>query len=471
MGLEGTPKGLGQPDVAELRGSLRGPLLEPEEPGYEESRKLWNGMIDRRPALVVRPTGTADVVQCVKFARAHGLLLSVRGAGHNIAGTAVAEQGLALDMRQMKGVLVDPEERTVQAQPGCVLGDVDRETQLHGLATPLGFVSLTGVAGLTLGGGFGYLTRRFGWTVDNLLEIEIVTADAHVLRASKSENEDLFWAIRGGGGNFGVITSFKYRLHQIGPKIVGGIIGWPADRSAEVLKLYREVTAAAPRELTLFLTIRFAPSTSFVPPEWRGKPIIAIFVCDSSAGAADSYIGGLRKLGGSIFDTVVEKNYTEQQTIVDATQPNGKRYYWKSEYIRSLTDEFLSTFRNHAALETSPLSQMFLAHVQGAIGEKKADDGAVGNRDAKYVLVIVGGWEPDPDLDDVNIAWVRNAWQSLRPFSTGGVYINFQTADEGQDRVQASYGQNFERLAEIKAKYDPQNLFRVNRNVSPSRQS
>jgi FAD/FMN-containing dehydrogenase len=467
--LDGTYLQLSPSDIAQLKGRLRGSLLLDGDEGYDESRKLWNGMIDRRPAMVVRPTGTADVVECVNFVRKHGIMLSIRGAGHNIAGTAIADGGLALDMSKMRGVFVDSKSRRAQAQAGCVLGDVDRETQLHGLVTALGFVSETGIAGLTLGGGFGYLTRRFGWTVDNLLEVEMVTADSRVLRANESDHPDLFWAVRGGGGNFGVVTSFTYRLHPLGPKIVGGIIAWPADRAKEVLELYREATMSAPRELTLVLAMRFAPSAAFVPSEWHGKPIIAFIACHSgTTDQATEDLKRIREFGGAIFDMVVEKNYTAQQSMLDTTQPRGNHYYWKSEFYPGLPDRALDIIRERGAQETSSLSQMVLFHVEGAIGERKADDGAVGNRDAAYVMVVVNGWHPDDPDGKRHIAWVRSTWDQLRPFSTGGVYINFQTADEGEERIRASYGQNFNRLAQIKAKYDPHNLFRVNRNVSPA---
>ena len=456
-------------DIETLRGGLRGSLVRAGDPTYEESRKLWNGMIDRKPALVVRPTGTADVVECVNFARGHGLLLSIKGGGHNIAGTAVAEGGLTLDMSRMKGVFVDPTDRTARVQPGCILGDVDRETQLHGLATPFGFVSETGVAGLTLGGGFGYLTRRFGWSVDNLLEVEIVTADGHVVRANHEEQPELFWALRGGGGNFGVVTSFTYRLHPVGPRIVAGLIAWPANRAAEILELYRRTTASAPRELTLVLVLRFAPPAPFIPPDWRGKPIVGIIACHTGSleqGHRD--LAPLKEFGGAIADVIMEKTYVEQQSMVDANQPKGNHYYWKSEYLSALPDAVLSVIREHGARETSPLCQMVLFHIAGAIGDKGPSDGAVGNRDAAFAMVVAGGWPPDDGAGQKHIAWVRSAWESLRPFSTGGHYINFETADEGEERTHASYGQNFTRLAEVKAKYDPGNLFRMNRNISPS---
>jgi FAD/FMN-containing dehydrogenase len=467
--LEGKPVQIATSAINTLRSSLRGPLLLEGDPGYEDSRKLWNGMIDKKPAIIVRPTGTADVVECVNFARTHHLLFSVKGGGHNIAGTAVCDGGLTLDMSQMKGVFIDPKERTARVQVGCLLGDMDRETQMHGLATTLGFVSLTGVAGLTLGGGFGYLTRRFGWTVDNLLEIEIVTAEGHVLHTNRNEHGDLFWALRGGGGNFGVVTSFTYQLHPLGPKIFGGIIAWPASEAARVLELYRMATSTAPRNLTLVLTMRFAPPAPYVPTEWQGKPIIAIIVCHSgSLEEAKRDLAGLREFGGAIYDTITEKPYVQQQSLLDTTQPSGMHYYWKSEYFPKLLDKALTVLREQGALETSPLSQIVLFHVEGVIGEKEPDDGAVGNRNAAYAMVIANGWKPEDGDSKRHIAWVRSAWDALRSFSTGGHYVNFETVDEGEERIRATYGQNFTRLAEIKAKYDPDNMFRMNRNISPA---
>lgn len=457
-------------EVEAFKGRLRGNLLRAEDPGYEESRKLWNGMIDRRPALIVRPTGTADVVEALNFARAHRLLLSVKGAGHNIAGTAVADGALTLDMSRMRGVFVDPAARIVRVQPGCILGDVDRETQLHGLATTLGFVSETGVAGLTLGGGFGYLSRRFGWTVDELVELEVVTADGRVLRASEKEHGDLFWALRGGGGNFGVVTSFTYRLHPVGPKITGGLIAWPAARAREVLELYRKVTASAPRELTLVLTIRFAPPAPFVPPEWRGKPIVGIIACHTGTPEqAKRDLAPLKEFGGAIADVLIEKTYVQQQSMLDTAQPRGNHYYWKSEYVSELPDDLLKAYVEQGAHETSAFSQLVFFHVGGALNEREAGDGAVGNRDAAYAAVIVGGWTPDDKESKRHIAWVRSAWDALRPFSTGGHYVNFETSDEGAERVRETYGRNFARLAQVKATYDPDNLFRVNRNISPAK--
>ncbi|WP_227355070.1 FAD-binding oxidoreductase [Haladaptatus salinisoli] len=451
-----------------FRQRLRGPLLAPEDAGFREATRLWNGMIERTPALVVQPTGTADVVAAVNFARDHGLLLSVKGGGHNIAGTALADGGLTIDMSRLRGVIVDPEERTAIAQGGCLLGDLDRETQLHGLATPAGFVSETGLAGLTLGGGFGYLTRRFGYTVDNLLEVEIVTADGEVRRANREENEDLFWAVRGGGGNFGVVTSFTFRLHEVGPTVYGGLVAWPFERADEVIETYRGLTADAPRELTAFLVMRRAPPAPFVPEEWHGRRICAMAVCYSGDLAdTDDVTAPIRALGDPVFDLLGEKPFTQLQSFLDATQPKGKHYYWKTEFTAESSDDFLSTMRDLAAENPVRSGQMIVAHIGGALNEHDRDDGAVGNRDARFAYGAAGMWEPDDPDGERYREWVRDAWERFRRFSTGGNYINFQTADEGEERIEATYGDNYDRLVEIKRKYDPENVFRVNRNIRP----
>ena len=469
---EGSSISLTEEDLEAFRQRLRGPLLAPEDAGFGDATRLWNGMIEKMPALVVQPTGTADVVAVVKFAREHDLSLSVRGGGHNIAGTALADGGLTMDMSRLRGVIVDPETRTVTAQAGCLLGDVDRETQLHGLATPLGFVSETGLAGLTLGGGFGYLTRRFGWTVDNLLDVEIVTADGRVRRASREENADLFWALRGGGGNFGVVTSFTYRLHAVGPTVHGGLIAWPFERAEEVLETYRKLTTTAPRELTAFLICMRAPPVPFVPEEAHGKRICAMPVCYTGDLAnVDETLAPIRALGEPVVDLLGEQPYTRLQSYLDPTQPKGAHYYWKTEFAAELDDDLLVTMRDLAGECPIPAGQLVIIHVDGALNEHEEDDGAVGNRDTRYIYGTAGRWEPDEPNADAFRQWVRDAWTRFRPFSTGGTYINFQTADEGADRIRATYGDNFDRLAEVKTRYDPDNVFRANRNISPHTRS
>jgi FAD/FMN-containing dehydrogenase len=443
----------------------------PADPRFDEATLIWNGLIDKKPALVIQPDNTAEVVSTVDLARDHGLLLSIKGGGHNISGLALADRGVTLDMSRMNEVRVDANRRVVHAGPGCLLGDVDRATQEHGLVTTLGFVSQTGLAGLTLGGGFGYLTRRFGFTVDELIEIEIVTADGQVRRSNRETEPDLFWAIRGGGGNFGVVTEFTYRLHEVGPDIVGGLIAWPAqDHAQDVLGLYQELTASAPRELTLVITMRLAPPAPFIPEPWHGKPMIAIVACHTGDPAqALKDLAPIKGLGHPIADLIVPKTYVEQQSMLDATQPKGANYYWKTEFVAELPDDFLPVFADIGSAIESPMSQMMMFHLEGAVNEHAEDDGAVGNRDATYVTGAAGAW-PAGNLDgDKYQAWVRQSWEKISPFSTGGNYINFQTIDDDTSRIESSYRANYERLQKVKARYDPGNLFRVNRNLAPAR--
>ncbi|WP_254769299.1 FAD-binding oxidoreductase [Salinilacihabitans rarus] len=466
---EGATTTLPEGAVDALRRRTRGPVLVPADAGFADATRLWNGMIEKTPALVVRPTGTADVVAAVDFAREHDLALSVRGGGHNIAGTALVDGGLTVDLSALRGVVVDPAARTATAQAGCLLGDVDRETQLHGLATPLGFVSETGLAGLTLGGGFGYLTRRFGWTVDNLLAVEIVTADGRVRRASRAANPDLFWAVRGAGANFGVVTSFTFRLHDVGPTVYGGLVAWPFERADEVLAAYRALTADAPRTLTAFLIVRRAPPAPFVPEAWHGELICAMTVCYSGAREdADEALAPIRALGDPLVDRLRAHPYTTLQSYLDGTQPKGHHYYWKTEFAAELDEGLLSTVRDLGGECPIPEAQLVVAHVGGALNERAPDDGAVGNRDARFVYGAAGKWEPEEPRAAAFEEWIRDAWARLRPFSTGGNYVNFQSADADEERLRATYGANFDRLAELKAAYDPANLFRSNRNVRPA---
>ena len=451
-----------------LGGRLSRPPLAPGDPGFEEAMRLWNGLIDKTPALIVQPAGTADVVAALDFARACDFAVSVRGGGHNIAGTALADGGLTLDMSGLREVHVDPQGRTATVQPGCLLSDVDRETQRHGLATPLGFISEVGVAGLTLGGGLGYLTRRFGWTVDNLLEVEIVTADGEVRRAARDENEDLFWAIRGAGANLGVVTSFTFRLHEVGPTVFGGLIAWPFERAAEILGAYRSLTAEAPRELAVWMNLMRAPAAPFVPEAWHGERVCVMVVCFSGElDRADEAVAPIRALRDPVFDLLAEQPYTQVQSYLDATEPKGEHYYWKTGYLAGLDDELLSTLRELAATCPIPQAQLGILHLDGALGERPNDDGAVGNRDVHYVFGALGMWEPGEARAGEFRDWVGEAWSRVGPFTTGGNYVNFQTADEGEERIRASYGANFERLVEIKRRYDPHNMFRSNRNVRP----
>ena len=461
-GLKGDASVLTPEALAAFRAAFRGPILFPDDPGYDSARQIWNAMIDRRPAMIARCTGTADVVAAVKFARQHGLLSSVRGGGHNIAGTAVVDGGLMIDLSLMKGVRVDPKARIAHAQAGCTLGDLDRETQLYGLAAPLGFISETGIAGLTTGGGFGYLSRSLGWTCDNLHSVEVVTAEGKVEHAADDENDELFWCLRGGSGNFGIVTSFAYRLFPVGPEIVGGAVVWKGEDAAKVLDFYRDFTSTAPREVTAVAVLRFAPPAPWLPSDIHGKPIIAIFACYSGADLAtgEKLVQPIKSFGRPVADILVRRPFVQKQSILDATQPTGRRYYWKSEYLAELEPDLLRGVAEQAGRIPSPFGAVILFHIGGVLNECEADHSPAGNRDAAFVLNITASWENHPD-DAANVAWARSAWDALKRFSTGGAYLNFMTDDEGIERTRAAYGgTTFDKLAELKQKYDPDNLFR-----------
>ncbi|MGE0354399.1 MAG: FAD-binding oxidoreductase, partial [Gemmatimonadales bacterium] len=417
--LDGRDIALGQEALDGLKSRVKGPMHLPGEPGYEESRMLWNAMIDRRPAVVVRCLGTADVIACVQFARAHNLLLCIKGGGHNIAGLAAADGGFMIDMSLMRGVWVDRDRKIAHAQAGCVLGDVDRETQVHGLAAVLGFVSLTGIAGLTLGGGFGYLTRRWGWTSDNVVGMDVVTADGRLVRASQDENPDLFWGLRGGGGNFGVVTGIDYTLYPTGPEVVGGIVAWPASEAPAVLDLYRRLTREAPPELTLIALMRPAPPAPWLPKEIHGKPIIGILACYSGDPAeGEKLVAPIKGFGKPAGDVLIRRPYVQMQSLLDATQPKGRRYYWKSEYLPAIEPALCQQMMAHAGRIRSPHSAVILFQIDGALNRLAAAHSPVGNRDARFVLNIAASWE-NPADDQVNIDWARGAWNEMKGFSTG----------------------------------------------------
>ncbi|HET9977995.1 MAG TPA: FAD-binding oxidoreductase [Burkholderiaceae bacterium] len=465
-GLNGQPVALPADALPAFKAAFKGQLIGPDDPAYDDTRKIWNAMIDRRPGLIARCTGTADVLQAVRFARQHGLLSSVRGGGHNIAGLAVCEGGLMIDLSPMRGVWVDAARRVAQAQAGCTLGDVDRETQLHGLAAVLGFVSATGIAGLTVGGGFGYLTRQHGWTCDNLVSMEVVTAAGAVLRASESENADLFWALRGGSGNFGIVTSFEYKLHPVGPEILGGAIAWRGEDAQAVLDAWRTFSAEAPRELASVAVLRRAPPAPWLPKEVHGQPIVALFVCHSGkVEDGEALLAPLRRLGRPVADIVTRRPYTQMQSLLDATQPKGRRYYWKSNYLARVDERLVGLAIEHAGRILSPHSAVLMFQIGGALNERPAGFSPAGNRDAAYVLNITGSWESAAD-DAANIAWARAAFEATRGCSTGGTYVNFLTEEEGRDRVEAAYSAaDLQRLAAIKRRYDPENLFRHAKGV------
>jgi FAD/FMN-containing dehydrogenase len=459
-----------QPDTLDrFKARLRGAVLMPGDGGYEEARTIWNAMIDRKPALIARCLGTGDVIAGVQFAREHNLLLCIKGGGHNIAGLATADGALMLDMSAMRGVWVDKQAGIAHAQAGCLLGDVDRETQLDGRAAVLGFVSQTGIAGLTLGGGFGYLTRRWGWTTDNVVGMNVVTANAQHVRAASDENADLFWGLRGGGGNFGVVTSIDYKLYPVGPEVVGGMVAWPASEAPGVLDLYQTLAAKAPLELTLVVLMRPAPPARWLPKEMHGQPIVALLACYSgSPEEGERVVAPIKAFGRPVGDVLVRRPYVQLQSLLDATQPKGRRYYWKSEYLPRIESALGQKVIEHAARIRSRHSAVILFQIEGALNGLAEAHSPVGNRNAHYVLNITSAWEQADD-DKANIEWARTTWNDLRSFSTGGTYVNFLTEDEGPDRIQAALGPGLRRLAEIKAKWDPENMFRTNRNIKPAR--
>ena len=460
---------LAQETVEALKASLGGELLLPGSDGYDDTRTIWNAMIDKRPALIARCSGTADVIAAVKFAREYDLLLSVRGGGHNIAGTALCDDGLTIDLSGMKGLHVDLKTHKVRAQPGCKLGDLDRETQIFGLAVPAGIVTDTGIAGLTLGGGFGWLTRRFGYTCDNLVSADVVTADGSFLKASEKENSDLFWGLRGGGGNFGIVTSFEYQAYPVGPQVTAGMVIHPIDRAREVVGFFREFSANAPEELCCVLILRLAPPAPFLSKDVHGKPIVAIAVCHSgSLEDGERAVRPLKELGNPLADIIAPKPFAVHQTLFDVAMAPGRHYYWKSHYLPEFLEAAGGVLMDHAAKITSPHSSIFLFQLGGALARFGETDTPAGNRNAAYVLNVAASWE-DPAQADEHIAWSRECWSAMQQFSTGGVNVNFLTGEEGDKRIRAAYGEaNYERLVELKNKYDPQNMFRLNQNIPPS---
>ncbi len=445
--------------VQELKATFRGELLGPGDYGYDEARAVWNAMISRMPALIARCAGAADVIRAVDFARTNNLLVSVRGGGHSVAGYGACDGGLMIDLSRMKGIRVDPAGRTVRGEPGLTWGEFDRETQAFGLATTGGAVSSTGIAGLTLGGGLGYLMRRFGLACDNLMSVDIVTADGELRTASETRNEDLFWGIRGGGGNFGIVTSFEYRLHPVGPTVLGGLILHPFSVVRDAMQFYREFTATAPDELT-------TPFACITEPD--GNQVCGFAVCYSgSLEEGEAVIRPLREFGSPIADTVGPMLYTELQRLDDPLYPPGRLNYWKSSFIHDLSDAAIENMVAHFESVPSPLTAVLLEQLGGAVSHVAKNETAFNERDAPYSLIITGEWI-DPAESAGNIRWVRDAWESMRPFESEAAYVNYLGAEE-QDRIQAAYGaEKYERLVALKNRYDPTNVFRLNPNIRPT---
>lgn len=453
--------------IKELKGNFRGEVLLPSDDGYESARKIWNATIDKHPALIVRCTTTSDVVRAVNFARDNSLLLAVRGGGHNIAGNAMCDDGIVIDLSKMKATRVDSGARRVTIEGGATLADLDTATQAHGLATPVGINSTTGVAGLTLGGGFGWLSRKHGMTVDNLESAEVVTAAGEVVRASATEHPDLFWALRGGGGNFGVVTRFEFRLHPVGPDVLSGLIVYPISEAKSVLQQYREFLAKAPEALSVWTVLRQAPPLPFLPERVHGKAIIAlalIYAGDPKQG--EPLIEPLRKFGIPLGEHVGVQPYVAWQQAFDPLLTPGARNYWKSHNFSTLKDGLFDAVIEYIGKLPSPQCEIFFGAIGGATTRPAPDSAAYAHRDAKFVMNVHGRWE-EPADDKRCIGWARDFFNASAPFASGGVYVNFLTADEG-DRVRSAYGPNYDRLAQVKRTYDPTNLFRVNQNIQPA---
>jgi hypothetical protein len=447
--------------VEGFKGSLQGSLFRPGEPGYEDARQIWNGMIDRRPALIACCRGVADVINSVNFARTHELLVAVRGGGHNVAGNAVCDGGLMIDLSGMRSVRVDPVQRTARAEGGATWGEFDRETQAFGLGTPGGQISTTGVAGLTLGGGWGHLARRYGLVSDNLISADLVTADGDFLTVSKTQHPDLFWGLRGGGGNFGVVTSLEYRLHPVGP-VLAGVVAYPMEKAREALRLFRDLTADAPDELASDIVLITMPD---------GTPVVGMVVCYTGPGEnGERILRPLKTLSPVLMDSIGRMPYTSAQKLVDDFYPKGLQNYWKSSFIQEISDEVIDTIVHYCGNRPSPMCHGLIEHqLGGAISRVGRDETAFNHRDREYSFMSIGQCT-DAGEAEACVRWAREFWDAMQPYSTGGVYVNYlgREADEGADRIKAAYGpEKYQRLVALKNKYDPTNLFRLNQNIRP----
>jgi FAD/FMN-containing dehydrogenase len=458
---------LGDATVQELREGILGEVITPADSRYDETRAVWNAMIDKRPALIIRCAGVADVIAAVQFARSQELEIAVRGGGHSLPGFSTSDGGIVIDLSAMKGIRVDPDAERVVAQGGVTWRELDHETQAFGLALTGGLISTTGIAGFTLGGGIGWLMRKYGLTCDNLEAADLVTADGRLVRASEHENPDLYWGLRGGGGNFGIVTSFEFRLHRVGPTVLAGPIFFPGEQATQILRGYREYTADLPDEMTTLVNLTTAPPAPFLPAEVHGKKVVAIIGVyagppDEGRGIAEP----LRHLGTPITDLNGPMPYTMMQSLLDGLFSPGARNYFKAGYLAGLSDEAIDTLVRFHGTSISPSSEIHIQHLGGAVARVPDSATAFGGRGAPYLMNIVARWS-DPGTDDAQIAWARDLYAAAEPFTTGGTYVNFLS--EGDDRVAAAYGPDkLERLARLKEVWDPTNAFRLNQNVKPA---
>jgi FAD/FMN-containing dehydrogenase len=465
--LDGGNVAVGSHELEELAGGLTGALLTSSSEGYDEARTLWNAMIDRRPAVVIECGSADDVVAAVRFARSRNVLVSILGAGHNIAGNAVCDGGLTISFKKMRGVDVDAASGRVKVQPGATLGDVDAATQALGLAVPTGINSTTGIAGLTLGGGFGWLSRKHGMTVDNLLSADVVTAEGRTVRASASENPDLFWGLRGGGGNFGVVTSFEFQAHPVGPEVLAGLIVHPFGDAESVLREYRAFAATAPDEVTVWVVMRKAPPLPFLPEEVHCTDVLvlaAMYAGDMAEG--EKALAPIRAVGNPIADVIGPNPFAGWQQAFDPLLTPGARNYWKTHDFAELSDGLLDTVVDFVGRIPGPQTEVFIAQLGGAQAEVADDATAYQGRSAAFLMNVHGRWDAASD-DEAMIAWCRELFDATAPFATGEAYVNFMTEDEGA-RVSSAYGSSYRRLVALKDEYDPDNFFRMNQNIPPS---
>lgn len=458
---------LDQITIQEFSQTLSQPLIMPFDAGYDEGRSVWNGMVDKRPAMISNCKNADDIKKCLNFAQHHDLLVSIKGGGHNVAGKAVCDGGLMINLSQMNTVIVDPVKRTVRVESGATIGELDRETQKFGLATPVGIVSKTGIAGLTLGGGNGYLARKHGLTIDNLLSVELVTAKGDLISANETENSDLFWALRGGGGNFGVVTAFEFKLHEIGPEIMAAQVFYPIEDAKQVLQFYRDFTSFAADELAAYALIVSIPSADPFPETFQGKTAIALLV--AYAGSLDGGKAALEPLenfGNPFLRVIMPMPYLALQTSFDQSAPHGIRNYWKAHYMDRLSDEAIDVLINHTTHIPGPITVVGFEPFGGAITRIGESATAFPQRTASYILGIFSGWI-EAEHDEKNINWTRELYNKMTPFVSGGVYSNYLDHDDS-DKVSASFGSNYSRLQEVKNKYDPNNFFKLNQNIKPN---
>ena len=465
--LDGGERTLAPEVLGTLSSSLRGRLLAAGDPDYDGARRVWNGMHDRRPALIVQCEGTGDVIDAVKFARAHGLLISVRGGGHNVAGTSVTNGGMMIDLSPMRGIRVDPDRRTASVQPGATWADVDRETQAFGLVVPGGNISTTGVAGLTLGGGMGWLRRKLGLSCDNLLAADIVTADGRFHSVSASREQDLFWAIRGGGGNFGIVTAFEFRLHPLGPTIMFAAPLYPVEAAADAIHYWRRYCAQAPDEVSSYVFFMTIPHAPEFPEALWGRQVVALpGVYCGHHDDGEHALAPLRRFDQPLLDLSGRIPYTSLQQTFDWMFPTGHYYYWKTANLRSLDDDVVDVLVECGTTRSSPGTVVGIWQLGGAIARLRPDDSAYPRRHAPYLVNIDSAWTDGAETSR-HVAWTRETWHSLQPFSDGGMYLHYGSLEE-EAQVRVAYGANYDRLVGIKHRYDPDNFFRLNQNIRPT---